>query len=47
MVTGSRVWRYTRFLLDHGYPRQLRRIPPNMDAALYLERNKKIIFIKV
>lgn len=35
------------FTLDYGFPKEVKRIPPNIDAALYLERNKKLIFIKV
>lgn len=35
------------FVMDYGYPKEVKRIPPNIDAALYLERNKKLIFIKV
>lgn len=34
-------------MLDYGYPKEVKRIPHNIDAALYLEKNKKLIFIKV
>lgn len=35
------------FVLDYGYPKTVKRIPHNIDAALYLEKNKKLVFIKV
>lgn len=35
------------FMLDYGFPKKIQRIPHNIDAALYLEKNKKLIFIKV
>lgn len=35
------------FVKDYGYPKEVKRIPPNIDAALYLHRNKKLVFIKV
>jgi len=47
LVTGSKVWRYTRFMLDLGYPKQVKKVPPNVSAALYLQKNKKLVFIKV
>lgn len=35
------------FMLDFGYPKEVKRIPYDIDAALYLAKNKKLIFIKV
>lgn len=35
------------FVLDYGYPKEVKRVPSNIDAALYLEKNKKLVFIKV
>lgn len=35
------------FVKDYGYPKVVKRIPPNIDAALYLDKNKKLVFIKV
>lgn len=34
-------------MLDYGYPKYVQRIPHSIDAALYLEKNKKLVLIKV
>lgn len=43
---GGKVWRYSMFTLNFGYPKEVKRIPHDIDTALYLEKNKKLIFIK-